>query len=422
MSATHDAAIGAPAGPTGLGALALFALIFIASAGGLAWAVAADPAQVPWGFIVANWVFLLGVSQFGVCFAAIMRICGARWSRPFHRVGELSALAFMPLAILGFVVIFAFGRHSLFHWLDPAPGEHVSPWLNEDLLFWRNLLAQLAFYGLAAWYTLLDVAGDVTERAAATGPAWRRWLYGRLARRPDEVSPARLTRRLYLLSPWILVLAVIANTFIAWDFGMMLFPHYHSTVFPMYFSLGNMFAGSAALLLVAAILSLLRPETERRFEKAQYKSMGILLTGFSLLWLYMFWAQFFVTWYGNLPHEFGPLWKQMYGHYGVFFWSMMICIVGLPIATLIFAPIKRMRWSMLILAVVMNVGVWLNRYLLVLPALADDHVPFSSFLEILVPLGLAAGYLAALIWLVGRLPSMADWEISGQGDPPSPFR
>ena len=96
-----------------------------------------------------------------------------------------------------------------------------------------------------------------------------------------------------------------------------------------------------------------------------------------------------------MPHEFGPLWQQMYGHYAPYFWLQMICIVGIPIGTLIFAAVKRTWWSMVVIAIMMNIGVWLNRYLIVVAVTVEDHVPFSSLMEILLPIGLFAGFLLA---------------------------
>ena len=98
------------------------------------------------------------------------------------------------------------------------------------------------------------------------------------------------------------------------------------------------------------------------FKTVQLESMGIVFTGFALLWLYMFWAQFFVTWFGNLPYETGPLWTRMFGHYAPYFWVMMFCVFWLPFGALIFAPVKRNWWSLLLVAAVINVGVWINRY------------------------------------------------------------
>lgn len=411
MSAVSNIAIGVPEGRKAYStALLVLGLVFLGGAGSLAYLLVMAPDSVPWAFLVANFVFLLGISQFGVAFSAIMRICRTDWGRPFYRLGEIATLAFFPIAIILFLLIYAYGKEHLFFWVNPEPGVHLSPWLNADFLLLRNLIAQLLFYGLAVVYFLMDLIPDVTRESTETGPAWRRSLYEWLWSLRQRRDVSRLKTNMFLYSTAVLIVAVIANTFIAWDFGMMLFPHYHSTVFPLYFILGNMIAGSGAILILARVTSRTLG-LESFFGKTQLKSMGIVLTGFALLWLYMFWAQFFVTWFGNLPHELEPLRAQMAGHYAPYFWVMVFCVFGFPIGTLIFAPVKRNWWSLLTVAAVINVGVWLNRYLLVVPALIEDHAPFSSFAELGLSAGLIAGFLVIFLLLFKAFPMISTWEM-----------
>ncbi len=411
MSAISDISIGVPAGRKGYSTLLLvLAVLFIAGAGSFAYLLATAPESVPWAFLVANFVFLLGISQFGVAFSAIMRICRTKWGRPFYRVGELATLAFFPIAIVMFLLIHTYGKEHLFYWLSPEPGEHLSPWLNADFMLLRNLVTQLAFYGLTLVYFVMGLLPDVTSESADTGPAWRRSLYRRLWALRQGRDDQTLKTNMFLYSPVVLVLAVITNTFISWDFGMMLFPHYHSTVFPMYFILGNMLAGSAAVLILGAVTSRILGLGDF-FGKTQVKSMGIVLTGFVLLWLYMFWAQFFVTWFGNLPQEMGPLQSRMSGHYAPYFWTMLFCVFAFPLGALIFSPVKRNWWTLLFVAAVLNVGVWINRYLLVVPALVDNHVPFSSAIESILVAGLVAGFLLTFLLLLNAFPMISAWEM-----------
>jgi molybdopterin-containing oxidoreductase family membrane subunit len=214
MSAVPDIAIGVPEGRKGYStALLICGILFVAGAGTLAYLLYSAPASVPWAFLVANFVFVLGVSQFGVAFSAIMRICRTDWGRPFYRLGEIATLAFFPFAIILFLLIFTFGREHLFHWLSAGPEEHLSPWLNADFLLLRNLLAQLVFYGLTVVYFLMGLIPDVTSESAATGPGWRRGFYKWLWSLRQRRDVARLKTNMFLYSTAILIVAVIANTF-----------------------------------------------------------------------------------------------------------------------------------------------------------------------------------------------------------------
>ena len=180
-----------------------------------------------------------------------------------------------------------------------------------------------------------DKSSESASNSKGLRAALYRWLWKKRQGRDEQKMKAGLTA----YSVVILVLAVIANTIIAWDFGMMLFPHYHSTVFPLYFILGNMIAGASTVLILGAVTSQTL-DLSVFFKTEQLKSMGITITGFALLWLYMFWAQFFVSWYGNLPHEYGVISVQMYGHYAPVFWAMMACNTLIPLAALLFVKVS----------------------------------------------------------------------------------
>ena len=385
--------------------LGVFAGLLLVAAIWLGVTLTTAPDSVPWGFFVASYIYLLGISQFGVAFAAILRVCRTKWARPFYRLGELMTLAYFPFAIGIFLVIFVYGRSELFYWLSPEPGEHLSSWLNKDFLLLRNLIAQLVFYCLAATYFIIGLLPDITADSAATGPAWRRLMYRLLSKLGQGQDHRHLQSYMYLLAPLIIITAAIASTLISWDFGMMLVPHYHSSVFPMYFIMGSMVAGSAAMLVMGAMMSRVF-DFGAYFGAAQVKSLGIMITGLVLFWVYMFWAQFFVSWFGNLPGEFGPLWAQMYGHYAPLYWTMMFCILFIPFGALIFAPVKRTWWAMVLIGTIINVGVWINRYLMVVPALEENAVPFSSLFELSLFLGLVSGFMLVLLWLMTAVSVM----------------
>ena len=390
--------------------LLVLGAVFLLATAGFVYTLGTQPGSELWGFLVANYIFLLGISQFGIAFTAIMRICGAVWARPYYRMAECFTLAFMPLAFAGFLYIYCYGSEHLFHWLDHQPGAHHSPWLNHDFLFWRHILAQGLFYMIAIVYFVMGLLPDIHAKDAEGGPGWRRGIYRVLLALKQGRDDATLQRKVYLYSPIVLLAAVIPNTFVAWDFGMMLVPHYHSTVFPMYYIMGNMFAGSAALLIISVILSRLI-SLEGIFRTVQVHSMAILLTGFALFWLYFFWAQFFVSWFGNLPNEYGVLAVQMYDHYAPVFWIMIACNFVIPISCLIFLKVKQTWWAMVLLAVVINTGIWLNRYLIVVPALSKEHYPLTSLTEFAITAGLVTGFLFLLILLINAMPVVSEWEL-----------
>lgn len=384
--------------PSGRRGVALWVLVglFALGAVSLVYGLRSETSEPDLRLLTVSFLYLIGISQAGIVFCAMMRLMRARWARPYYRLAELSTMAFFPFALVMFLLIYGLAREELFHWLTNASGEaevHASPWLSIRWLLIRNLFGLLLFYGLSAVYVIKSLKPDLPAGKAG------------------EVDARATERQLYLLSPWILVAFVICNTFIAWDFGMTLIPHWHSSVFPIHVWFGNVFAGTAALILFPALLG------RSHFGPEQIRSLGMLLTAFALMWLYFFWAQFFVIWFGNMPREFEPLWRQMYGHYAPYYWSMMIGCFFLPFAAFIFAAVKRSLTSMCVIAFGINAGIWINKYLIVLPALAPDDRPFDSWLDVSVALGLAAGFVATVMLLAGRLPLYSRWEMALQPEP-----
>ena len=413
MSSTANIAVGvAPGKKSWSGWLILFGLLFLGSLAALAMSLRSDPAQISWPFMAANYVFFLGLSQFGIAYTAIMRICGANFARPYYRLGEVITLAFLPLAIIGHILIVKYGAEEIFHWLHPAPDAHQSAWLNIDGLYWRNLIAMLAVYAIAIVYFIYGLLPDIKDSDAQSGSGLRRAFYKFLLAIKSGKDMKRIQTRLYFWSPLVLVLVTLSQTFTSWDFGMMLSEHYHSTVFPMYYIIGSMFGGSAAILFLGIIMSRMTGSTGF-FKETQVKSMGILLTAFAILWLYFFWAQFFVTWFGNLTYETGPLWKKMYGHYAPYFWTQVICIIGIPIGTLIFSRVKRTWWMMAVLTLIMMAGVWLNRFLIVVTPVSDDYQPFTALGDIIITFGMLGGFMFFLFWMFNQFPMVSAWEVDG---------
>jgi Ni/Fe-hydrogenase subunit HybB-like protein len=191
---------------------------------------------------------------------------------------------------------------------------------------------------------------------------------------------------------------------------MMIIPHWHSTVMPIFYWVENLFAGIALLVILSVTLYVIdKPAIDK--PAVPLRNMGIMLTGFTLLWLYMFWSQFFVIWFGDLPHETLPLWRQMYGHYSPLFWVMISCAFFIPFGTLIFAKSKTSLPVMATVALIINAGIWLNKYLLLMPVLSDRHWPFTSLMEFALIVGLVSGFLFVLLLILRRLPMLTQREM-----------
>ena len=319
-------------------------------------------------------------------FCAMTRLMRARWARPYYRLAELSTLAFLPFALVTLLLIYGYARNELFYWLTNPP-EHASPWLSGRWLLIRNLLGLLLFYGLSAVYLIKSLKPDLP------------------AARAGEDDPRTTERQLYLLSPWVLVAFVICNTFFAWDFGMMLIPHWHSTVFPIHFWFGNVFAGTAALILFPALLGRAHfgPESDPQPRHAAHRicaHVAVLLLGAVLRDLV---RQPAARVRAAVAADVRTLRSLLLDDDGWLF-LRAVCSVHLRDRQALAGGDVRHRLAI-------NMGIWFNKYLIVVPALSPDDRPFDSWLDVSISLGLAAGFIAAVVLLARRIPAFSRWEM-----------
>ena len=136
-----------PATQRGVITIWLLAVIFLAGVASLIYGLSTDDARPDFALLTVSYLFLLGISQVGVVFTAVLRLVKSDWGKPFYRIAELSTLAFFPFAILGLVLILVYARDDLFYWLNASPEDHLSPWLNIKRLIIRDRGGLLVCYG-----------------------------------------------------------------------------------------------------------------------------------------------------------------------------------------------------------------------------------------------------------------------------------
>lgn len=304
-----------------------------------------------WAMLAVNFVFFAGITQAGIAFSVIMRLSKSEWGKYFSRLGETITLSSIPVAVIGFLIIYIYGTGHIFYWANPEKFHgHISPWVGKGLFFWRNVIPNALFY-IASY------------------------MYFSLARREEKQSHAdeASKKRLNILSAAICFFYVIANTMLAWDFGMMIVPHWESSIFAPYFWSGNLLVGIAFLYLMS--LFFIPGKQGERMSKDTLDSMGKVLIGFVLLWTYMFWSQYVVLWYGNLPDRARPVFRQMEGHYSPAFTIMLAAILVIPFFALIFRRIKLSVNGLAAIALIICIGVWVNKYLTILPVFSEGGTP-----------------------------------------------
>jgi len=365
-----------------------------------------------WGFYLVNFVFWIGISHAGTLISAILRLTDAGWRKPVTRAAE--AITVFALMIGGMFPVIHLGRAWLFYWLIPYPNSRLL-WPN----FRSPLLWDVAAIGTyltgSTIYLFLPLIPDVAQLSQhATG--WRRRLYRGLSLGwgGSDREWHALERAMKLMAAIILAVAVSVHTVVAWDFSMAIAPMWHSSIFGPYFVVGAIFSGIAALLLVMSIIRKTM-HLERYLTPHHFNNLGKLLLLMSLLWLYFTVAENLTAWYGNEPREMNVFGARVRGNFSPYFWLMVTFNFVVPFVLL---GIRRLRsiLTIAIASVTVLVGMWLERYLIIVPTLTFGRLSAAwghyspSWIEISISVATFA-MMAVLYLLFSKLfPIVSVWE------------
>jgi Ni/Fe-hydrogenase subunit HybB-like protein len=335
-----------------------------------------------WRVFHVNWLFWTGLSQAGVLFAATQVISKSRWSHPLRRIGEASA-AFLPVSFVLFLVLWL-GRAHIFPWIA-APVEEWPKgfWLRDWFVFGRDGVGLVLMYGLSFWFVSLSLRSDRSQGDA-------------LAR-----SEARLSR----LAPALVVTYAVVMSFLAFDLIMSLAPHWLSNLLGAYFFMSAWLMGLMALALTTiswrrhlGLETLITPKT--------LHDLGKLCFGFTVFWAYLFFSQFIVIWYGNMPEETSfmmlRLAKEPWRPIGIL---TVVLVFVIPFWGLMGVVPKKTPAILGTFAVISLVGLWLDRWMFVMPSIIQSaaRAPLG-WPELLVTAGFGGLWALAHVWFARRYP------------------
>ena len=362
-----------------------------------------SPARA-WTALLVNFLFWAGLSHAGVAFSAMFQTTSAGWARPIKRLAE-ATVAFLPIAAVMLLVLLA-GAPTWIPWAL-EPDEARQAWLNVPFLAVRQSLGFLLLSGLGLIYVWASLRPDVGQLAEAGQPVWvplgrraaTRW-------RGLDAERERSQRRQSRLAPALLIAYACVLSLQAFDFVMSLDPHWFSTLAGGYFFVGNLYVGIAFLALATVWIGS-RPELSAYVGVGHRHDVGRLLLGFCMLWAYLFWAQYLVIWYGDLPEEtaFVAL-RTMDAPWAPVAWLVLGAAFVAPFLLLLSREIKRRARGLTIVALIALVGMWLERFILVAPSLwRGQGLPLGA-IELLVTAGVGSLFVLCYTALLQRVPML----------------
>lgn len=376
--------------------------------------VATDPATA-WRSFHVNFLYFGTIAHAAICLAAALVIVGARWAGPVRHVAEGLA-AWVPINFVLFLVGNWFGRDYIHtNWIIDGAPYGKEGWLDFGRVFLTDgavllvlTLLTLAFLRTSFRPTLHGAA----ERATRAKGMFESWTAGW---RGDEVEQEESLRRLRVLAPIICLAYAFGYTLIAFDQVMSLNPTWFSNIFGWYFLWGGFLSSVAATALICVILKGTVPGWDVQVTRDRMHDLGKMIFAFSIFWMYLFFAQYIVIWYGNLPEETqffaGRLGSQFLQD--SWFWAAerlnepwvklsLVAWVGCwitPFWVLLGQEPKKTPAILGSVAAIVLLGFWLERNVLVWPALVpeDDGSWFGP-----IQIGIAMGFLGAyaLVYLI----------------------
>jgi molybdopterin-containing oxidoreductase family membrane subunit len=365
-----------------------------------------------WGFYIVNFVFWIGISHAGTLISAILRLTDAGWRKPVTRAAE--AITVFALMIGGTFPVIHLGRAWLFYWLIPYPNDRLL-WPNfRSPLLW-DMTAIFVYVTGSTLYLSLPMIPDFARLAGyTTGLRSRIYRLLSLGWTGSDRQWHALERAMKLMAGMILAVAVSVHSVVSFDFSMAIAPMWHSTIFAPYFVTGAIFSGIAALVLVMAALRRFL-NLEKYLRPLHFDNLGKLLLLMSLVWLYFTLSEHLTVWYGNEHAEISVLNNRVYGHFAPYFWLMITCNFIVPFTLL---GIRRLRsiFTTCICGVTVLVGMWLERFLIVVGTLAQPALPATwgsyaaSWVEISITVGTFAGMVLLYLLFAKFVPIIAIWE------------
>ncbi len=359
---------------------------------------------VSWAFYLVNFVFFIGISHAGTLISSILRITNAGWRTPITRAAEVVtvfALAAGPTNIL-----FDLGRSIRFHWVA-IHAQFKSP------LLW-DFTCILTYFITCVLFLYVLMIPDIAflrERFPK-----RRWLYSILSLgwTATEAQERILRKASAFLCIAVIPVAVSVHTVVSWVFAMQMQPMWHSTIFGPYFVAGAIYSGIATIILVAVLLRRVY-HLEDYLQPIHFNNMGLLLLTMTLLWFYFTFAEYLTTLYGGGPAELAVFWSKLTGKYSLLFWLMVLFCFVIPFPILAMKRTRTILGTSIVSAFIL-VGMWLERFLIIIPSLSQPRLPYDrasytpSWVEWSMMAGLCAGFVLAIILFSKFFPVISIWE------------
>ena len=354
---------------------------------------------VSWGFDIVNFVFWVGIGHAGTLISAILFLLRQRWRNGIARFAE--AMTIFAVMCAGIFPLLHTGRPWLPMYLTPYPNQH-GLWVNfTSPLLW-DVFAVSTYFTVSAVFWYLGLVPDFATLRDRTLHPVKKVIYATLSLgwRHSNRHWQHFERAYLILAGFATPLVLSVHTIVSFDFAVSVIPGWHTTIFPPYFVAGAVFSGFAmvqnSLIAVRQYFGLKHLITLDTLEKM---NKVMILTGSMVGYAYA--MEFFIAWYSGSEAESFVFINRALGPYAWAYWIMISCNVISP-QLFWFKKIRRSIPAMFVIGVLVNVGMWFERFVIIVTSLSRDFLPSSwgHYVPSLVDVGILIGSLGLFFSLI----------------------
>jgi molybdopterin-containing oxidoreductase family membrane subunit len=327
-----------------------------------------------WGFAIVNFVWWIGIGHAGTLISAILLLLHQRWRTSINRFAE--AMTLFAVMCAGMFPLLHMGRPWLFFYLMPYPnGMWMWPQFRSPLVWDVFAVSTYLTVSLLFWFVGL-IPDLATLRDRAKNKA-AKIIYGALAMgwRGSAMHWFRYETASLLLAGLATPLVVSVHTVVSFDFTIGIIPGWHTTIFPPYFVAGAIYSGFAMVLTLAIPIRhfyhLEDLVTDRHLD-----IMAKVMLGTGLIVAYGYLIEAFLAFYSGDQYEIYMMTNRFKGPYAPLYWMLISCNIIIP-QLLWSKKVRRNVGLLFVLSLVVNTGMWLERFVIIVISLSRDYIPSS---------------------------------------------
>ena len=369
---------------------------------------------IAWGFAIVNFVWWIGIGHAGTLISAILLLLVQKWRNSINRFAE--AMTLFAVGCAGLFPLLHLGRPWVFYWIIPLP---------ETMTLWPQFRSPLVWdvFAVATYFTISFVfwfVGLMPDLAAMRDRARRRWvkvIYGILAMGWTGSAKHwhRYETAYLLLAGLATPLVVSVHSVVSFDFAVSMLPGWHTTIFPPYFVAGAIYSGFAMVLsLVIPVRRVYHLEDFITVRHLDLMAKVMLATG--LIVAYGYAMETFFAWYSTNKFDLFMILNRMSGPYAQVYWLLIICNILIP-QLLWWRRVRRNPLTLFCVSIVINIGMWLERYVIIITSLHRDFLPSSwamyypTFWDIATLAGTIGLFLALMFVFIRLMPMISMFEL-----------